>query len=764
MKRKLFVMMLLSAALLALAGFAMAETDPIVCGMEVNPQKLAAPGPVDVTITISNSGDTDMKDPVTLYNPVSQVVEDFGTKGSVVLKAGESKTWTGKWDVNERTLSNGSIVFFVKYKLYKDSGEAYETSQPIRGKISAQAAAADVEIKRTISPGTARKDQVVTVKYDIINSGTVSVKNVTIQESISKDPQKVAEVKPGETAQVKFSIKMGTKDLLSKASITYQTAGSNKTEKKDVPEQKITYGEPAMNAKFTSSAKGVAVNGKITLTLELKNNGNVDYSDLRVTDPTLGDVFTNQKLEKGGTLKLEKEITLTATTDYQFTITAIDNTGTEVSLSTDALTLTAVDPSKALHLEVVVTPDRTEVFEQPGRVRFSVEVKNDSEVEAKDVSVLHGSTKIYTFASIKPGESRRLTRDAALSQEGKYQFTATTVDALANSLSFPSNEVQIKFSVPTPAPATPTPPAVPTAEPTFSPASVPPIWSPAVGSFPKTIQTILMPVSIISALLLLGSGVLLLMATKRRADQKKASDAAYDHLERSKRRDYVNPAEPEEEPAVTPLESDRLTDARGAHAARDRKRMGVADNTEVPLDDVELPHLKYVRNAYERKGSVEAAGDGYRSAASSLYDDDLYGVDDVLQKPGENGVMYEEAYDDPYRDVAYDGGYQKEDSYAEEGRAADGAYGDGYAQEYSDGYGDTYQEGYEAGGYADDYAEGQEGAADGHYGDDRLSDPYGDPLPGSYDDGFEQAEKTSRPERGKRTGSRAEPQGTDIGY
>ena len=95
--------MLLFAALMLLASSALAE-DPIVCSMEVNPSSLIAPGDVTVTITISNSGDTDMKDPLTLYNPVSQVIEDFGDKGSVTLKAGESKTWTGKWDVNQRTL------------------------------------------------------------------------------------------------------------------------------------------------------------------------------------------------------------------------------------------------------------------------------------------------------------------------------------------------------------------------------------------------------------------------------------------------------------------------------------------------------------------------------------------------------------------------------------------------------------------------------------------------------------------------------------
>ncbi|HNX63439.1 MAG TPA: hypothetical protein PKN45_12425, partial [Candidatus Limiplasma sp.] len=349
MKRKLLLAALVMlATLLLLGGVAMAQTtDPIVCKMEVSPSSLSAPGEVSVTITVSNSGDTDMKDPLTLYSPTSEVVTDFGDKGSVVLKAGEVKTWTGKWDVNQRTLDNGQIVFFVKYTLYGDNGEKNVKSQPIRGKLETAEAKTDIEVKRTITPGTAREGQKVTVQYDIVNNGTVSLKNITLQEnkSISSKTVTVAkELKAGETAQVKFPVTMGKKNLTSSATITYTSGDSTEKKTQQVDEQVILYGEAAMTAKLTSSAKGVTTNGTVKLTLELKNSGTVNYTDIRVNDKTLGDVFTNQQIAAGATLKLEKEITLTKTTEYQFTITAIDNTGTTVSLNTDPLTVTAVDP------------------------------------------------------------------------------------------------------------------------------------------------------------------------------------------------------------------------------------------------------------------------------------------------------------------------------------------------------------------------------------------------------------------------------------
>ncbi|MCI5957003.1 MAG: hypothetical protein MRZ54_08465 [Clostridiales bacterium] len=660
MKRKVLILSLLAALLVALVGVAMAEADPIVCSMELNPDKLTGPGTVNVTITISNSGDTDMKDPVVLYDPAAQIVADFGTNGAALLKAGESITWTGAYEVSERMLKNGAVVYYVKYTLYKDSGEAVDQSQPIRQKIELRTAEADIDVKRTISPTIAREGQEVIVRYDISNTGTVDLTDVTIQENkdIHKEKQTIPVLKPGQTAEIRYPVTMGKKDLTSGAKITYKAETLKKAKTYTVENQKIAYGEPKLEAKLSSSAKGVTVNGTITLTLELKNTGSVDYGDMRVTDPTLGDVFTNQELKAGKTLKLEKVITVPATADYQFTVTATDATGTETSVATDAVTVTAVAPEDALHLTVSAVADRTEVFEQPGHVRFTVEVFNDSQVEAKNVQVSHGDTKIYTFESIPAGEKRSLSRDTALSMAGKYRFTVTAEDPLETSSTFQSNEIQVAFSVPTPAPATPTPAPDPTPEPTFSPATVPPITDSSVGRVPKTIQNVLLAVSIVSGVLLAASCVLLAIATKRRADQKKASEAAIDQLERAKRRDYVTPAEEEEAPEPAEEEEPVIN--------------STALDEDLTEEDFELPHMKYARSAAQPVEQQD--GDDYSAMESSYYDEEMTsgqdGYDEQENPPEEDydrmaygDAQEEEAYSDGEQEQPYEAGYDYAEDY-----------------------------------------------------------------------------------------------------
>ena len=296
--------------------------------------------------------------------------------------------------------------------------------------------------------------------------------------------------------------------------------------------------------------------------------------------------------------------------------------------------------------------DRTEVFEQPGRVRFTVEIVNDSHVEAKNVQVSHGDTQIYTFDSIPAGEKRSLSRDTALSMAGKYRFTVAAQDPLETTSTFQSNEIQVAFSVPTPAPATPTPAPVPTPEPTFSPATVPPITDSSVGRVPKTIQNIVLAVTILAGVLLVASCVLLAIATKRRADQKKASEAAIDQLERAKRRDYITPIE-EEEPQPAGEEEPVIN--------------STALDEDMTEEDFELPHMKYARSAVrpveQEDGDAYSDTDGYEGQEVPPVEDyDRMAYGDAQEDDGYSGNDQEQAYsDDRYDD---DNGYAYDDDHA----------------------------------------------------------------------------------------------------
>ncbi len=697
MKRKLFIALLLGVALLLVSAAALAADDLITGEMEISPNQVTGLQTIDVTIKISNTSSDATPIAVVLNDPTSNPVADFGTGGEVQLAGGESKTWQGKWDVQQTQLNTGYVYYYV---VYTAPGETKEQRRALRASITKVTSVSDAEVKRTISPSAAREGQKVTIKYDIVNTGTVAMQSITIQEnsSISKKQQTIDSIAPGAQAEVKFEVTMGTKDLTSSATVTYKTEGSSKTQTQEIEAATITYGEPKLSVKLTASAKGVEANGKVTLTLDMTNKGNIDYTGITVTDPTLGEVFSNQQLAAGQSISLSKEVTVTATTEYQFTVNAVDNTGTEVSPATDLVKVTVIDPSMQAHLTVTVTPDRTDVYESPGLVRFSIKIENDGPVDVTNVDVTYGSMKLYTFATIPMGETRSMTRDAALSQAGKYRFTATTTDEAGITTSFDSNDINIAFNVPTPAPATATPPPVPTAVPTFQPSVMPSITDPTFSSGAKLARSILLALTIIGALLLLGGVALKIVAASKRKEQQRASDAAYDHLERVRRRDYRTPGEPDEV-EVAPLGSTQNDPDNYEGVSRKTAKELKKESAQ----EQELPHMKYVRNALELKS--EAGGES-TPAKTEPFDLNSASFADIYRHNAQSAKSYADDYgtsfeDDGYGTASPDETAQPADAYgANDGYAdyqqADAQYPqdessytepqNGYAQQQNDGY------------------------------------------------------------------------------
>ena len=722
-KRVLLMLCAMILALMATASFAYAEEDPVSCAIELSPEYLVGPGEVSVTITVSNVTDSDLQDPVVLFSPQAEIISDFGNGGSATLKAGESKTWTGTYSVNERELDQGYIQYFAKYTVYQESGQATPRSQSIRATVSRMEAQVAIDVERTITPSAAREGQEVQVKYAITNAGTVALENVTITENddINSKAQTIPKLDPGAKAELTYKATMGKKDLTSSATVTYQGEGSSKKETYTVEEKTIPYAQTDLVATLSGSAKGVVSGGSLTLSLELKNKGSADLSDIRVTDPILGDVFTNQQVKAGETVTLEKEVTLTESCEYQFTVNAIDTTGTEVTTASNTLAVTAMNPEDALNLTLTAVPDRTEVYDDPAGVRFTLTITNDSRVDATDVKISHGYVDLYTFETIKAGESRTMSRDTVLSTSGKFQFTATAKDPLENESSFVSNEMQIAVYEPTPVPATPTPPPVPTAEPTFVPATWAPIYHESVGTIPKAIQKYLLPALIVAGVLLLASVVLLLIAAKKRRENKKASEAAYDHLDRTRRRDY-SAANPDELAAASKatLSQNQPSDEPVPDVmpdADDEWDLIPADQQPAESDSDYQSYSSFGQGFYGDVGE-----EGFEPAASQ----DGYAAEDA-QADGYQGYDYQQGYaQDAYAQDGYvQDAYPQQDQYQQGGYAAEDAQADGY-QGYDD------QQGYAQDGYPM-YDDLQGADVSGYYaqpetaGDDRLyGQPYGE--------------------------------------
>ena len=592
MKQKVFLLFLLCALLLGITGaFSESEYMPIDVRMELSKNEFTGTDDVTVSIRVSNVGADRMPGPVYLYYPDGKTVTSFGDGGAVVLDIGESKTWTGPWRVTQKQLESGRISFMVKYPVPDGSGNINYKTKYYNKAITFNGAEPTLKVTRTISPTMARKDQKVTVTYELANTGNVALTNIKVTEnkSISSKALTVDTIAVGESKQVKFEVTMGSKNLTSGATITYKATGSSGTLKHTEESATISLGEANLKATLASSAVGVNIGETVKLTLTLKNEGNITYNNLKVTDPVLGEVFSNQELAAGTTKTLEKELTMMANGEYTFSILATDNTGSEISVTTEKVSVSAVDPNKKLMLTVNATADKLEVYSQPALVRFEIAVTNASESDAANVVLRHGSTTMYTFPAIKAGETKKIARDTSISIAGKFQFTATCKDLLGNEVTFESNPLSITYSIPTPEPTTVpqrTPPPLKT-EPMPKSAGLPAAFTTA-----RSVSYFLFTLFLV---LLGGCILLMLFAFSRRIAQKRQSEAALDHLERGTRRDYTAPGNEEEAEPVIYRDDGEDQD-------------GPEPDTLLKQDE-ELPHMKYVRGEHLKDGDLPSPDD-----------------------------------------------------------------------------------------------------------------------------------------------------------
>lgn len=535
MKQRLIVCLaVIMTVLFVLAGTACANTtDNYNIAIEISPDTLAEPKEVAVSIKVTNVGETDMPGPVTLYYSNGKQVEEFG---SPTLTAGSSKSWSGTWAVTQEQLESGRVTFKLKYSIYNDAGDLVNKTVNFGREIQYTGVVSSVEINRTITPTTARKGQEVSVTYDIINTGNVDVTDVTIKEQISSKSGTIDSIPAGEKASYTFTATMGTKDLTSQGTITYKSGGKTQTDKKEAAT--IKYGEVKLTASLSADKKGGATGDSVKLTLKLKNSGTVDFQDLTVTDPLLGEVFTGQTVVAGQTVTLEKDISISETADYQFTVKGTDTAGNAVETATERISITAIDPSQVVMLTVEATADPEVVYVLPGTVKFHVKVTNISAIDVEDVTVSASGVTLYTFPSILAGETREFTRDVQVSMAGQFRFDAKVKNQLNETETFESNIIPIAYELPT---------AVPTEAPLATP--VKPVYEdmPTSDDLPEYVTTVQNTLDVLyKVFLVAGIACLALLAVGvvRRIQANIHSAQAQDHYtERGSYRDYTQPAQ-----------------------------------------------------------------------------------------------------------------------------------------------------------------------------------------------------------------------------
>lgn len=514
------------AFLLAVSSFAMAEADPIRVSSLCEPQSVVSEQEVSITIKIYNSSQQDMTETITLFGPDGYSVDKYeGLKGE------QSVTYTGTWNVTAEEIERGRINYYIRYNVETANGPT-QTTRTVPVTIQTEEAAPQLTATYTITPMAAREGQTVNVAYTLSNTGNIELRNISVEnEGITDETLTAASLSVGEKITLESQFTMGSAELVSEPTITYQAAGSDATlSLSDMARRTVTLAEDGLEVEISAeNTENLYPGERVAIAFSIKNSGETPFTNLVATLSDGTPIASGIELAAGASFEQEIEWSPTEDGSIFANVSGLDESGETVMVSSNALDVTTQDSSTALILHVTTQAQSTVIYSEPAVVRFGLLVENIGQTDAATLTVQEAGTTVATIPSLPAGESRTLVFDIQTSVAGQIQFTVVGRDAMGNERSYASNIVQLTYMEPTPAP---------TAAPTATP--VPPTPSPAptatpVPSIGEMISQHVNPVVLYLVAGVLAAAIIAVIGvqTVSSAKRKKRMEQALDTIERS---------------------------------------------------------------------------------------------------------------------------------------------------------------------------------------------------------------------------------------
>ena len=414
---------------------------------------------------------------------------------------------------------------------------------------------------RTVSPEVVRSGQTVKVTYELTNTGETTIQTVNVQEKLVKTPKSVKSLAAGDTKKVEFSVKMGSSDLVSGATVKFRVTSGSPEESAVVEDLTIPLAVRNLSATLSVDQSAVNIGDTVTLTLNIVNGGNITYSDVTATEKNLGVLFEDLEIPAGASVTRSREVQVTGPSSYQLKLNLNDNTGMTNTYDTNTVSVSAFDPEKELKLTMLLTADKESLTHPPEDVAMTLMVTNTSNVDCRNVAITHAGVSIETIPTLAAGQTVTLKRDFTVSQTGQFRFTATTKDTVGNTATFESNTLTLSMARQTPAPT-----AVPT--PTIAPlVTMEPVSYENVSQPLRILRNVLYPVANVLGVLTAAALALFLVSTIVRFKKRHDSDTAFDHLDLAEKRDYAQPAEGTEDADAPAAEEKKDSPAEQAEDA-----------------------------------------------------------------------------------------------------------------------------------------------------------------------------------------------------
>ncbi len=361
----------------------------------VDQLSIAGPGTLTYTITVDNTGNVDLTDVAVsdVFAGGATLVSGDGN-GNDILETSEIWVYSADYDVTQADINAGSDL------VNSASVDSDQTAPATAGATTTITQSPSLSIDKTVDQASIAAPGTLTYTITVVNTGNVDLTGVVVNDVFaggatlsSGDVSNPDVLDVGEmweyTADydvTQADINDGS-DLVNTASVdTDQTAPTSASVTTTISQS------PALSIDKTVDQTSTAAPGTLTYTITVDNTGNMDLTNVVVTDVFAGGAVLASGDGNDNDV-LETTETWIFTADYDVTQADI-NAGSDLvntaSVDTDqtAPTSTSVTTtiSQSPSLSIDKTVDQLSIA-GPGTLTYTITVDNTGNVDLTDVAV-----------------------------------------------------------------------------------------------------------------------------------------------------------------------------------------------------------------------------------------------------------------------------------------------------------------------------------------------------------------------------------------
>ena len=379
------------------AAYAEANAQLLHISLLAQPDNLVEPGDVNLVLSIENTSDAAAEN-VYLSSSDGLLSEPIGRIG-----AGENLSLNRPHSVSQAELDTGMISYIVSHD---DPDEpARKVNYTVQAAIRKSALQPGVEFTRRFSSRYVAPGGTVTISYGILNTGNVALNSLRVQDDLGDFTGAVDRLEPGESRTLISRVTLDEADA-SIATLTYDVESLNQKSFVVALEEapvRIAYGQidASLSASYSAFSTDTA-----EVVLLLSNLGNVDYTNLRITDDIYGGIVADKLSLPSGSadpISVSATYPVRGSDGFRWRISGVNEAGERVDMTTETVYLQSVESAYPTEVTMQVFLPVSDI-RKPGEVPFIIHIDNagDADVTNIDLNETRLGT-LHNFAIIPAG-------------------------------------------------------------------------------------------------------------------------------------------------------------------------------------------------------------------------------------------------------------------------------------------------------------------------------------------------------------------------